>query len=196
MRATSVLLISAVLLGFGCDKKSDQADKAKETKDTGNKDEAKPPDYHNLAIKKVEDAVDGIAFSIDLPAGLVREVKKGDDTLGGYVTWSAKNPFGETPTYTVQAVDSLPDSLESAVTMGQPMNPHDVVQKHQVDGGFMVSYVEKSRSFIEVAAWRKAPSGKTIKCYSLVRTTKPIQDKLGVLREFMEKVVMSCKPKQ
>src|SRR5688572_22949105 len=98
--STVVFLGALALLTPACDSKPEAEPKSDAKPDKAKTDEKKAPapeespidkpsaDWPTLALTKVDDEVDGIKFSISLPADkLKREVKASDGTFPGYVTW-------------------------------------------------------------------------------------------------------------
>lgn len=173
------------------DKKADEKPKADDL------DPSKPSaDWPNEALTKTENEVDGIAFSIELPAGVKPKVKKGDGTLPGYVTWNGANPLMD-PTITVQ-IDSFPPADLEAVGRKVKTHPQpaEAARQEQLeDGGMLFSMVETSKKFVSVRVWRTSPSTKSVVRVTLQhRDGEPIAN-LDALRAWMEKIAVSFQPK-
>jgi hypothetical protein len=199
------------LLVSGCDSKSEtksdakakteEPAKAKTDAEAKPEPEAKPDevdpskpsaDWAKEALTKVEDEVDGIKFSIELPANLKREVKASDGTFPGYVTWNGPNPFMD-PSFTVQIDAFPPADLEAAARKVETHpKPAEVTRKEELpDGGMLLSYIETSKEFVNVRAWRTSPSSKKVVRVTVqLRSTGEIPD-LDALRAWMEQVVSS-----
>lgn len=196
-----VLFGSLLLLAGACDGGSDR--EAKSTGDKTEKAEAKKPapeespidkpsaDWPTLALTKVDDEVDGLKFSLSLPADkLKREVKASDGTFPGYVTWNGAN-FLMDPSFTVQ-IDSLPPKdLESAARLTHPQ-PAEVTRQEALEGGgFLVSFIETNKEFVSVRAWKTSPStSKVLRVTLQTRNTGGIAN-LDTLRPWLETVASS-----
>jgi hypothetical protein len=173
--------------------KSDKAEAAKPA--VANEEspfEAPSADWPTLALSKVDDAVDGLAFSISLPVDkLKKEVKPSDGTFSGYVTWNGAS-FVD-PSFTVQ-IDSLPPADLAAAARGVKMHPQpaEVTRQEELEGGgFLVSYIETSKQFVSVRAWRTSPStNKVVRVTLQMRNSKPIAN-IDALRGWMETVAIS-----
>lgn len=153
-------------------------------------------DWPQQPLTRVQDAVDGVEFSLELPPKLVREEKKGDDTFPGYVTWNARN-FLTNPGFTVQITGMPPANVEEAARMAAiHPQPATVITKENLPGnGFMVTMHENTRQFMQVQAWRT--SAKTSKVVSLsigLRHGKAIEP-FDAMRAWMEKVARSFRVK-
>ena len=201
---TLVLLASLALLALACDsKEAEPKSDAKSDKDKTEAKKAPAPeespidkpsaDWPTLALTKLDDEVDGIKFSLSLPADkLKREVKVTDGTFPGYVTWNGAN-FLMDPSFTVQ-IDSFPPSdLAAAAREAETHSqPAEVTRQEALEGGgFLVSYVEKNKEFVSVRAWRTSPStSKVLRVNLQVRQTEPIPN-LDALRAWMESVAIS-----
>jgi hypothetical protein len=197
-------LFGLLALASACDGGS-QKDGEPKTAAKSDKSEKKAPapeespidkpsaDWPTLALTKVDDEVDGIKFSLSLPADkLEREVKASDGPFPGYVTWNGAN-FLMDPSFTVQ-VDSSPptDLADAARKAAVAPQPGDVARKEELEGGgFVVSFVEKTNEFVRVEAWRTSPStNKVLRAKVQVRQTEPIPN-LDALRSWMETVASS-----
>ena len=201
------LLLSPTLLASGCDDAKEgskaaaadpaekEAAKEKAADDLFGPDPSKPTrDWPEEALDTVEDEVDGIEFSLDIPAKLKREEKKNDGTFPGYVTWNGGNPFMD-PSITVNVETFPPKDLDDAVKgMENESTPRKVERKQAIEGdGFMVSAIEPSKEFVIAQAWQKA-GDKTITVTVMQRDEKAIPN-LDELRPWMEAVAMSLKAK-
>ncbi|PRQ07867.1 hypothetical protein [Enhygromyxa salina] len=159
-------------------------------------DPSKPSsDWPTVALTKVEDEVDGIAFSIELPPAellLPREVKKSDGTFPGYVTWNGRNPLMD-PSFTVQ-IDSFPPADLEALARKIKTHPQpaEITRQEQLeDGGMLLSFIETSKQFVSVRVWRtSATTQKVVRVTLQVRDVGPIPN-LDALRPWMEQVASS-----
>lgn len=202
--STLVLLGSLTMLAPACDdgskaddpKSAAQPEKSDKTEEKAPTPEEAPinkpsADWPTLATTKVDDEVDGLKFSISLPSDkLKREVKLTDGTFPGYVTWNGAN-FLMDPSFTVQ-IDSFPPAdLEKAAALRHPQ-PAEVVRKEALEGGgFLVSYIESSKEFLKVRAWRTSPStSKVLSVTIQVRNVGGIEN-LDTLRPWLETVASS-----
>jgi hypothetical protein len=201
-----VLLGSLMLLAVACDggkgdddpksvdDKPAKADKPADDKPAASEESPidKPSaDWPTLAIAKVDDEVDGIKFSISLPPDkLKREVKAGDGTFPGYVTWNGAN-FLMDPSFTVQIDSFPPTDLEKAAKLMHPQ-PAEVTRQEALEGGgFLVSFIEKNKEFISVRAWRTSPTtNKVLRVTVQVRNSGGIAN-IDTLRPWMETVASS-----
>ena len=209
----AIPLVGLLILAPACDKGSGEGDKTSKTNDDESdkkgaadkkgeadkpdeKDELDPSkpskDWATEGLSKVEDKVDDIAFSIELPADLEKEVKASDDTFPGYVTWNGPNPLMD-PSFTVQVATFPPADLAAAARKVETHpNPAELARKEELEGGgFLVSFTETSKEFVNVRAWRTSPSSdKTVRVTIQTRASDPIEN-IDALRKWMEKVALS-----
>jgi hypothetical protein len=174
----TVLTVASLICTAGC-KKGEEGGKDEKKGGTeasgGGDGEKKAIDWTKQPLKTVKDTVDGIAFSVDLPDGLNREVKKGDDTFPGYVTWTAKGNFFEAPGFTVQPVLSFPESLERAAESTMTLPEQRVTHKEALPGGgYLLVISDVSKEFLDVTATRKNAAGKPVRFSVSERRSKGI----------------------
>lgn len=195
----AALLALALSVGGGCGKSDDSKSKSAGSggaagapaKPTGEVNFDTPTvAWQNAALTKVSDAVDGVAFSVELPERLSREEKKNDGTFPGYVTWNGPNAFLD-PSFTAQEVTFPPADLAAAEnSMKRGGEPRDVVRSEELEGGgYLVSVIETSRKYISVQVWKTSAATKKVFRFSIgQRSSNPIAE-LDALRQWMEKVV-------
>lgn len=125
-----------------------------------------PRDVSGAALVRVEDAVPGVPFSIELPAGLVREAK------GPYVTWSWPDGTFNAPTITVMTVDQPPATLEVAVQLAKATSDPELVvaTQQQVHDGFLISVHRPDDHFLSTELTRSF-GGTPLRCSVIYRTT-------------------------
>jgi hypothetical protein len=146
-------------------------------------------DWPERPLKRLEDRVDGIEISIELPAGLTREEKRGDDTFPGYVTWNATN-FLTNPGFTVQRAPMAPANVEEAAGMAaiHPRPATVTTRENLPGGGFMVTMHENSKELIQVQVWKKSARTQDVVSLSIgLRHDGPIE-RFDAMKTWMEKV--------
>lgn len=146
-------------------------------------------DWSDLALHPVTDTVDGLGFSVQIPKGLKREVKKGSGGFPGYVTWSEKGMCG--PGFTVQEAAFPPSSLESISTI---MPNKKILKKKVVPGGFLVVTGEKGDRYLEVKIYRKNKAGKTLG-FSMTQRSDKLPAVLKKQQAWLEKVALTFQAK-
>lgn len=195
--ATTILSILAAVSLFACGKDKDkEPDKDSKRESVEVSMDAPSVDWSAQALKNTSDTVDGIAFSINLPANLKREVKIDDGTFPGYVTWNGPNPFLD-PSFTAQIATFPPKDLaEAEKSAVRGSDPREIIGKGELDGGgFFVSAAETSKQYINVEVWRtSAATGKVVRFSIGTRSEGPIPN-LDKLRLWMETVVTSFEVK-
>jgi hypothetical protein len=174
--------------------------------DSKTRDESKPGDKVEVTMdgpsldwsgterKNISDTVDGIPFSIDLPAQLKREEKASDGTFPGYVTWNGPNPFLD-PSFTAQIATFPPKDLaEAEASALRGTDPREILSKGELaGGGFCVSAAETSKKYLNVEVWQtSASTGKVVRFSIGTRSSDAIPN-LDKLRLWMEAVVSSFK---
>jgi len=125
-----------------------------------------PRDVSRAALVRVEDAVPGAPFAIELPTGLVREAK------GAYVTWRWPDGTFNAPSITVMTVDRPPATLEAAVAAAKlTSDPALVVAtQQQVHDGFLVSVHRPDDHYMATELTRTF-GGQALRCSVVYRTT-------------------------
>ncbi len=191
-RALPLLSLSLLALGFaGCsDKKGEPAQEEKNPFTTPSVDWPTQP-----LSESISESVDGIPFTVSLPASLKKEVKKTDGTLPGYVHWLGPSPFMD-PSFTVQPSTFPPKNLEAAIeSAGIPAEPTKVVASGPLEGGgFYVSIVADSNQFLEVEGWQPTADKGVVSFSTSVRHSDGIAN-TDALRLWMESVVKTFRTK-
>lgn len=167
------VLVLALVGAAGCkkeEKSSSTGDGDKEAMgamSASQEEEAdKPIDWPKEKRNVYQGTADGIAFTVEIPEPrLAIEVKKGDDTLPGYVTWNAKGNFLDAPGFTVRPLPAqlYPSSPEDLKTRGI-MNPAQKVTLAEAlpGGGFLQVTEEPSKHYLSVKVYRKNAAGKAV----------------------------------
>lgn len=160
-----------------------------------------PKDRSQAALTTTKETMAGVAFSIDLPADLKRDVNDRDK----YVNWTFAdgNPFIE-PSITAKVVEPmmLPRDLEafarSLVSPGNDKPPLVVARKEELPDGGMIGVSERSDGqFFKVEAIHRA-GDKAVRCTVIQRTgtgrpdDKPIPS-FAATRAWAEKICGSVK---
>jgi len=127
------------------------------------------------ALKRVvtQETVDGIAFTVELPEHRLykKEIKKGDGTFPGYVTWQLG--FRDGPGFTVQPVD-FPASAEllkdGLLGRGQTVTLAEALP----DGGLLQVVDEDTKKYFQITVYRKNAAGKSARFSVSERRRDPI----------------------
>ncbi len=170
----SLIRRSVILLGLvACSGKSDDAKPAAGTakaaptgKAAPAADPFTPRDVSGVALARVEDAVVGVPFAIDLPTGLVREAKD------AYVNWTWPDGMFNAPSITVQVLELPPATLEAAVSAAKFTSDAELVVATQqaVPDGFLVSVHRADDHYLSTELTRTI-GGKALRCAIVHRTT-------------------------
>lgn len=182
---------AAMLCTIGCIMKhtSDKDRTASRKRAKKEMDDLCKTDWSSVALHPVTDATDGHGFTVQLPKGLKRNVKKGDADMPGYVTWSEKGMCG--PGFTARVADFPPSSLESISTV---MPNKKILKKKVVPGGFLVVMGEKGDKFLEVKIYRKNKAGKTLG-FSMIQRSDKLPGVLKKQQAWLEKVALTFQAK-
>lgn len=158
-------------------------------------------DRSQTALVTTKETVGGVAFSIDIPAGLKRDANERDK----YVNWTFTdgNPFME-PSITAKFGDpvmtqkDLESLARSAVSLSQDKPPLVVARKEELPGGGMIVAAERSDGqFFKVEAIHRS-GDKIVRCTVIQRTgtgkpdDKPIPS-FPATRAWAEKICESVK---
>lgn len=125
-----------------------------------------PRDVSRVALVRVEDAVPGAPFSIELPAGLVREAKD------AYVNWTWPDGTFNAPSITVMSAELPPATLEAAVAAAKLTSDPELIvaTQQQVQDGFLVSVHRPDDHYLATELTRTF-GGKPLRCSVVYRTT-------------------------
>lgn len=124
-----------------------------------------PRDVSALPLGRVEDAVPGRPFAIDLPAGLVREA------TGAAVTWRWPAGAGAAPSITVTRVD-VPATLDAAVAAARLTSDPALViaTQQQVHDGYLISVYRPDDRYLATESTRTF-GGTALRCSVVERTS-------------------------
>ena len=119
-----------------------------------------PADYSRVTLARVDDEVAGVGYSIDLPAGLAREVEDAS------VQWTWPDAPLSAPSISITVLDGpAPATLDEAVGDASLTSDQDLVvdTQRQVPGGFLVAVHTAEDRYFAIDVWR-TNAGKVLRC--------------------------------
>lgn len=149
------------------------------------------PDWSSKKLVAQDGAVDGVAFTIDVPDGLPRDARQGGD-------WETEDPkFDQAPKIFTQTIDvdriqSMKDAKYNA-TLDSASKTW--VRESARPDGWAVTYAEPDKTRIEAVTYRQVGSGpKYLKCKAVQASEKPLPS-YDKTRAMLEAICESIKPK-
>lgn len=174
----SILLGSLVALGCGDKKGGDDTKK-----------DAPGQDWSGVALKPVEQTVEGVKVTIDLPEKMTLQ----DDEPTRKV-WRAdmKDYFSE-PSVWLSTLSSAPKTLEEATKHYMVGKDNEIVRKEEVNGGFLITHHTAKKGLL-YATYFKAMGGKHFVCKSSQAKDGGVPN-FEKTKEWLEKICLSMKTK-
>lgn len=119
-----------------------------------------PVDWLTVELTKVDEAIDGVEFSLSLPTSNLDRIAD----YPGSLLWMGVNVMD--PHFEVDIDDHAPTSIDQAFDP-KPKEAGSMNFEKLKDGGALASYVRLDKEIVRVRVWGRSPTTKKFVCVKM-----------------------------